>query len=168
MIRRSTSLFFSEKKAKSSWSSCCYISAVSFFLRMTLWFCSYASVIIIRCGFLQCSWTKSFLFPLLFHPIVMMIAWGLAGMSQHHMRYCFKCPRTCLFQARSSNLSLKQECIYNYVILVCLWKMGISHSVVISVWHICKGSKTKLLSHFVLIIAKTCGFLAKITLSYAF
>lgn len=100
--------FFFQKKAMSSWNNRCYISAVSFFLPMTLCYCCYASVIVIRCDFLQCSWTKPFLFPLPFHPVVMMIAWGLAGMSQHDMRLCFKCPRTCLLQARSPNLSLKK------------------------------------------------------------
>lgn len=33
----------------------CYISAISFFLPMTLCYCCYASVVVIRCGFLQCS-----------------------------------------------------------------------------------------------------------------
>lgn len=86
----------------------CYISAISFFLPMTLCYCCYASVVVIRCGFLQCSWTKSFLLPLPFHPAVMMTAWCLAGRPQHDMRHRFKCPTTCLFQAGSSNLSLKK------------------------------------------------------------
>jgi len=104
---------------------------------MTLRYCCYASPIIIHCGFLQSSCTKSFLFPLPFHPVVMMITWGLAGMPQHDIRHCFKHPRTYLFfRPGLQNLPWRKGHFCDYVIVVCLWKMGICHSLVISIWHL--------------------------------
>lgn len=56
-------LFFPPQKRRQCLfeATRCYISAISFFLPMTLCYCCYASVVVIRCGFFAMFLNKVFL-----------------------------------------------------------------------------------------------------------